>query len=81
MDLDLEVTYKEAESLYDEFDTDNIKGLDLNEFVLLVKWQPRLDEWAYSLPLAEVVADSLPRKFRLDPLRVLSQMTSDDLSA
>ncbi len=58
MDLDLEVTNKEAESLYDEFDTDNIEGLDLNEFVLLVKWQPRLDEWAYSLPLAEVVADS-----------------------
>ncbi len=79
MDLDLEVTDKEAESLYDEFDTDNIEGLDLNEFILLVKWQPRLE--AHSLPLAEVVADSLPRKLRLDPLRMLSQMTSDDLSA
>jgi hypothetical protein len=80
-DLDLEVTEEEASDLYLEFDTDKADGLDVNEFALLVKRPRRLDEWARSLPLAEVVADSLPRKLGVDPLRVLSNMTSDDLAA
>ena len=80
-DLDIQVTDEEAAALYVEFDTDNAEGLDLDEFALMVKRPRRLDEWARSLPLAEIVADSLPRKLGLDPLRVLSSMTSDDLSA
>ena len=80
-DLDLEVTDEEATTLYVEFDTDDTDGLNLDEFALIVKRPRRLDEWARSLPLAEIVSDSLPRKLGVDPLRVLSNMTSDDLSA
>jgi hypothetical protein len=81
MDLDLEVTDEEAEALYLEFDTDNAEGLDVDEFILMVKQPSRLDEWARSLPLAKVVAHSLPRKLGVDPLQVLSSMTAEDLSA
>jgi hypothetical protein len=80
-ELDLEVTDEESANLFDEFDTDKGDGIELHEFESLLRKPRRPEDWARSLPLAELVADSLPRRQGEDPLRVLSEVTEEELIA
>jgi hypothetical protein len=41
----------------------------------------RLQEWARALPLAELLADALPRRAGKDPLLALAGLTGEELGA
>jgi hypothetical protein len=77
-DLDVYVDQKEADHLFDEFDTDNSDGLDLYEFQSLLQKSTQLNEWAKTLNLHELLTDAMPRKPGQDPLRVVSTLNSDE---
>jgi hypothetical protein len=69
---------KEADLLFDEFDTDNSDGLDLDEFQRLLQKSTQLNEWAKTLNLHELLTDAIPRKPGQDPLRVVSTLTAEE---
>ena len=77
-DLDVNVDQKEADFLFDEFDTDNSDGLDLYEFQHLLQKSTQLNEWAKTLNLHELLADAIPRKAGQDPLRVVSTLSAEE---
>ena len=77
-DLDVNVDQKEADFLFDEFDTDNSDGLDLYEFQCLLQKSTQLNEWAKTLNLHELLTDAIPRKPGQDPLRVVSALTAEE---
>jgi hypothetical protein len=56
-------------------------GLDLQEFSSLVAMPSPVEEWARSLPLAQIVADAMPRNDCLsnEQLRSLSKISQDQL--
>ena len=70
---------KHVDELFEEFDFDANSGLDLDEFRRLLRSSNRLYEWAKALPLHELLADAIPRKGGQDPLRVLSELTADEI--
>jgi hypothetical protein len=80
-ELDIDVDIKQAESLFEEFDTDNSEGLNLQEFRTLLKKSNRLHEWAKSIPLTELLVDAIPRKVGEEPLRVVSTLNKDEIVA
>jgi hypothetical protein len=80
-ELGVNISAREAEELFDEFDTGNSQGLDLQELLLLLQKPSRLHEWAMSLPLHQLLADAIPRKPGIDPLRVVSKLTAEERSA
>ena len=79
-DLDLDVSVKEVESLFNEFDSDNSDGLSQEEFCRMLQKLRPVHEWAKSLPIAEVLVDSLPRKANQQQLKVVSELTDDEIS-
>jgi hypothetical protein len=46
----------------------------------LLKKPNRLEEWARSLPLSEIIADAFPAKPGQDPLRVASELSDFEVS-
>ena len=80
-ELGLNIDEAEAKALFDEFDTDISEGLDLQELQLLLQKPSRLHEWAKGLSLHELLADAMPRKPGIDPLRVASALTAEEISA
>lgn len=78
--MDIEVDEKEADLLFDEFDTDNSDGLDLSEFQSLVRKSNQLNEWAKTLNLSELLADAIPRFPGRHPLRIISTLTDEEQS-
>lgn len=68
-----------AEVLFQEFDTDNSSGLSLEEFQQLVRKPQPLVEWAKTQDLPEMLADAIPRKEGVDALRVVSDLTEDEI--
>ena len=77
MELGVVVDEQEAVQLFDEFDTDS-NGLDLKDFKSILQRPNRLYEWAKALPLCEILADSIPRKSGVDPLRVVSSLSAEE---
>ena len=55
--------------------------LAFDEFVLAVKAPMPLDEWASSLPLAQLLADAMPRKAGKDRLREVSRLTEAEIGS
>ena len=78
-EVGIEVSVKETEVLFDEFDTDSNNGLDETEFIALVSKPTVSDEWARSLPLCELLADSIPREVGVHPLRTLSCLGAETI--
>ncbi len=67
-----------ADVLFQEFDTDNSNFLSLEEFQQLVprlQKQPQIFEWAKTLGLPEVLADTVHRNHGSNALRVVSERT------
>jgi hypothetical protein len=58
-----------------------IDGVNWENFQDLLRRPRRLGEWAKSLHLHEIVADAFPRKAGVDPLRVASELSPDELIA
>ncbi len=61
--------------LFQEFDTDNSNCLSLEKFQQLVQKQPQIFEWAKTLGLPEVLADTVHRNHGANALRVFSERT------
>ena len=74
------MSVKEVESLFNEFDSDNSDGLSQEEFCRMLQKLRPVHEWAKSLPIAEVLVDSLPRKANQQPLKIVSELTDDEIS-
>jgi hypothetical protein len=75
MELGVVVDGQEAVQILKEIDTDH-DGLDLKGFESLLQRPNRLYELAKTLPLCDILADSIPRKSGVDPLRVVSSLTA-----
>ena len=78
--LGVDVDVERTAELLEEFDSDASGGLDFEEFQRLLHRSNRLFEWAKSLPLHELLADAIPRRAGRDPLRVVSEMTEEEIS-
>jgi hypothetical protein len=76
--LGVDVDARRSDELFNEFDTDNSVGLDLDEFQLLLKKSNSLCEWAKELPIDELLSDAIPRKAGKDQLRVVSELTLEE---
>ena len=75
VNLGVDVDEQRADELFQEFDTDNSNGLNLEEFQQLVRKPPQIVEWAKTLGLPELLADAMPRKQGANALRVVSELT------
>ena len=81
-DLELNVSVNEAEDLFDEFKTNMIvDGLELSGLQALLQKPSQLHDWARNLALYDLFADTIPRKPGVDPLRVISELTSAEMDA
>jgi hypothetical protein len=78
--LGVDVDVERTAELFEEFDSDASEGLDFEEFQQLLHRSNRLFEWAKGLPLHELLADAIPRRAGRDPLRVVSEMTEEELT-
>jgi hypothetical protein len=79
IDLGINMDDQGASILFQEFDTDKSNGLSLEEFQQLVRKPPRIVEWARTLGLPEVLADAMPCKHGADALRMVSELTDDEI--
>ena len=77
-ELGLDIDQQRANELFDEFDSDSSEGLSLLELQQLLQKPSRLHEWAKGLPLHALLADAIPRKPGIDPLRVVSGLTESE---
>ena len=79
-ELGVEIDVMGTEELFQEFDSDVSGGLNLEEFQQLLLKSTRLFEWSKGLPLHELLADAIPRRPGQDPLKVISELTVDDIA-
>ena len=77
--LGLEGSETDIEEIFFTVDTNADGGLDFNEFQRAVSRPSSVEQWAGELPLAQLVADSMPRIKGQDPLRVVSEATEEQL--
>ena len=74
--LDVEVDEKDLEEILFSSDSHASGGLDLEDFKRAVRRPLMVQQWAGDLPLAQMVADAMPRAKGLDPLRAVSKATA-----
>jgi hypothetical protein len=65
--------------LFSSLDRNRDGVLTLNEFEQAVQAQLPLEQWADSLPLAQILTDAIPRLAGHDHLRDLGRLTKDDI--
>ena len=63
------------------FDRNKDGRLDMNEFTRAMQAPSPLEEWARSLPLAQLLVDALPRRAGHDSLRTAGQLTQEEIDA
>jgi hypothetical protein len=78
--LGIDIDSKRATELFDEFDCDFSRGMDLEEFKILLQRSNRLNQWAEGLLLHDLLTDSIPRKAEQDPMRLVSELTVDEIA-
>ena len=69
------------DNLFRRLDRNQDGILAFDEFVLAVKASMPLDEWASSLPLAQILADAMPRKAGKDRLREVALLTEAEIES
>ncbi len=80
-DLGIQTTEEEASVLFETSDTDDNRGLTLQEFMKAIKYPSKVEQWADRLPLSKLLAHCLSFKESKDPLREVSRLSSDELRA
>ena len=66
--------------LFDQLDLDRNGKLDYSEFRSAVQSNKTvLEDWAKSLPLDQLLADSIPRSVGHDPLEIVRRLTDHDI--
>ena len=79
-ELGLDIGTERTNELLEEFDSDlSGGGLNLEGFQHLLSKSTRLNEWAKGLPLYDLLADAIPRKRGQDPLRVVSELSFEEI--
>ena len=81
-ELDIVVDETDFDGLFHEYNFQemNVHEIEFDEFLLLAERPRIVDEWARSLPLADVLADAIPRIPEVDPLQVIRRLSSDEIS-
>ena len=79
-ELGLDITAVRTAELFDEFDNELHDGLEFEGLQQLLQKADRLYEWAQGLPLHELLADAIPRRAGCDPLRVVSELTAEEIA-
>jgi hypothetical protein len=81
-DLGVSLSDKEVEALFHTLDLNDDGWISLSELPAVVaktSENREIQQWATSLPLAEVLADCMPFKNEEDPVRALSQLQSAEI--
>ncbi len=79
--LDAIMDEQNMHDLFQEMDVNLDRGLDIDEFRMLVQKPSKIQQWTASMPLAALVADAMPRNSGVDALRTISTMCHDDIAA
>lgn len=82
MDLDIDLGVKGSDEIHEFFhtmDVNNDNGLDLEEFRRAVKEPTRVEQWASTLPLSQLLASCIPQQDGLDTFRVASSLSKEDI--
>jgi hypothetical protein len=74
-ELELDIESAEAKEL---LEIDANTGIDFQAFQSVLQRENMVCEWAKALPFHRVLADAIPRKIGLDPLRVVSELTANE---
>jgi hypothetical protein len=80
-DFGVELNPEEVNLVFKQADLDDDKGLDLAEFHMAVKTPTKLQQWADTLPLSQLLGYSLTLRNRNleDPVRAVAGMSPDEL--
>jgi hypothetical protein len=84
LDTDKNVTPEDVrrrDLLLRTFDRNQDGLLNMAEFVQAIQAPCPLEEWARSLPLAQLLVDALPRRASHDSLRAAGQLTHEEIDA
>ena len=80
-DLGIEVDETELDEILFSIDAKGDVGLDFDEFQRAVSRPSSVEQWFGELPLAQMVADAMPRVKGMNPLRALSTATVEQLES
>ncbi len=81
-DLDIDLGVKDSDEIHEFFHTMDVNddnGLDLEEFRRAVKEPTRVERWASTLPLSQLLASCIPQQDGIDTLRVASFLSKEDI--
>jgi hypothetical protein len=84
LDVHKQVTVEDVrrrDLLFRTFDRNKDGLMDMNEFTQAIQAPTPLEEWARSLPLAQLLADALPRRAEHESLRTAGQLTHEEIDA
>ena len=81
-DCGLELSEEEIELVFKQADLNDDQGLDLDEFRTAVKFPTKLQQWADTLPLSQLLAHCLAAKSRnkQDPVKDIAGLSATDLA-
>jgi hypothetical protein len=82
-ELGVQLTPDEAAAVFEEADTDENGGLDLQEFIKAINHPSKVQQWVETLPLSSLLAHCLSFKGgdSSDPLREVSRLSAHELRA
>ncbi len=74
--LDAIMDEQSLSDLFHEIDVNSDRGLDVDEFRMLVHKTSKIQQWTAAMPLAALVADAMPRNSGADALRIWGRHTT-----
>ena len=72
---------EEVNAVFETADTGGSGGLDEKEFLSVIRHPCKVEQWAATLPLPQLLAQCLSFKGGDEPLREVSQLSADELRA
>ncbi len=80
-ELGIQLNLEEMASVFEIADTDENGGLDLQEYMKAINYPCKVEQWANSLPLSKLLAHCLSFNEGDEPLKEVSRLSSDEMSA
>jgi hypothetical protein len=75
------VSTSDVDELFYTLDLNSDGWISWSEFLAVTSKPSKIQEWASTLPLAELLADCMPSKDETDPMRSLSKIGAADMRA
>jgi hypothetical protein len=79
-DLGIQVHPTELDDFLLEFDFTNKIGLDVQDFFSVLSKPSISEEWVKTLPVCEIIADAIPKVPGIRPLKVISELSEEQIS-